>query len=56
MIGDELGKKPIIKNNKYTKNGLVADTKLMREKLFIPKVDLKTGINKMLNKFINDKY
>jgi hypothetical protein len=39
-----------------SENGLVADTKLMREKLFIPKVDLKTGINKMLNKFINDKY
>ena len=55
MIGDQLGKKPIIKNNKHFKNGLVADIKLMRKKLFIPKVDLKTGINKMLIRFNNDK-
>ena len=56
MIGDKLGKKPIIKSIKHIKKGLVADTKLMRKKLFIPKVNLETGINKMLNKFINDKY
>ena len=55
MIGHQLGKKPVINNNKYFKNGLVADNKIMRKKLIIPKVDLKTGINKMLNKFINDK-
>ena len=55
MIGDQLGKKPVINNNKHFKNGLVADNKIMRKKLIIPKVDLKTGINKMLNKFINDK-
>lgn len=55
MIGDQLGKNPIIKNNQHFKNGLVADTKLMKKKIFIPKVDLKTGINNMLNRFINDK-
>ena len=55
MIGDQLGKKPVINNNKHFKNGLVADNKIMRKKLIIPKVDLKTGINKMLNKFIDDK-
>ena len=47
MIGDQLGKKPVINNNKHFKNGLVADNKIMRKKLIIPKVDLKTGINNM---------
>ena len=48
MIGAELKKKPIIKNNKFIQNGLLGDTTYMRAKLFKPKIDLKTGIKKMI--------
>ena len=48
MIGTEIDKSPIIKINDKKQNNLVADNSLMREMLFKPKVDLKTGIKNII--------
>tara|TARA_B100001057_G_scaffold295301_1_gene295391 strand:- start:859 stop:1746 length:888 start_codon:yes stop_codon:yes gene_type:complete len=48
MIGAEIDKSPIIKINDKKQNNLVADNSLMREMLFKPKIDLKTGIKNII--------
>tara|TARA_Y100000768_G_C23903461_1_gene646353 strand:+ start:189 stop:1079 length:891 start_codon:yes stop_codon:yes gene_type:complete len=48
IIGAELKKKPIIKNNRFIQNALLGDTTYMRAKLFKPKIDLITGVKKMI--------
>jgi len=47
MMGAELKKKPIIKNNNQAQNDLIGDNTKMKLKLYKPKIKLKIGIKKI---------
>ena len=48
MISEQVGKKPYFKINDIAQNDLVADVTIMKKKLFQPKVNLKSGISKII--------
>lgn len=55
MIGNIVGKEPIFKYNNTIQNDLVADTKIMNEKLFLPIVNIINGIIKLRGQYQDEQ-